>query len=75
MESMFRNYVNLKHIKLFTHDKIFNMHGSFENCKSLTSIDLSTLDLKNTGNVGRLFQGCANLTKVDLSHTTLEHAS
>ncbi|MBR3328214.1 MAG: BspA family leucine-rich repeat surface protein [Atopobiaceae bacterium] len=44
-----------------------DMNGMFENCSSLTSLDLSGWDLSNVQDARDMFTGCTSLTSLDLS--------
>ena len=44
------------------------MSEMFENCSSLTSLDLSSLNTSSVTNMGFMFSGCISLTSLDLSH-------
>ena len=46
----------------------------FNDCKVLTSIDLSEFDTKNATDMKRMFGGCANLTSIDVSHFDTSNA-
>ena len=43
------------------------MYGMFDNCSSLTSIDLSGFDTSKVTSMGSMFNGCSSLASIDLS--------
>ena len=43
------------------------MWGMFENCKSLTTLDLSNFNTKNVTSMRSMFYGCTALTTLDIS--------
>ena len=43
-------------------------YGMFENCKSLTDLDVSNFDTSNVIYMDRVFNGCRSLTSLDLSN-------
>ena len=44
-----------------------NMLTMFQNCSSLTSVDVSSFDTSNVTNMEAMFYNCSNLTSLDLS--------
>ena len=53
--------------KLKVTSNVTNMGGMFNNCGSLTSLDLSGWDTSNVTNMFDVFARCKNLTNLDLS--------
>lgn len=47
--------------------KVKFMYCMFEDCKSLSTLDLTGFDTSNVGNMGYMFKGCSALTSLDLS--------
>ena len=47
---------------------VTNMAQMFQNCSSLTSLDVSSFDTSNVTNMGMMFDGCSSLTSLDLSN-------
>ena len=45
-----------------------NMSGMFQNCQSLTSLDLNYLNTSKVTNMNSLFYGCSSLTSIDVSN-------
>lgn len=50
------------------------MNGMFQNCQSLTSIDLNYFDTSSVTNIGNMFYGCSSLTSLDLSSMDVSNA-
>ena len=48
-------------------DEVADMHGMFDNCSSLTNLDVSSFNTENVTNMNSMFMGCSNLTTLDLS--------
>jgi surface protein len=46
---------------------VTDMNGMFQNCSSLTSLDLSSFDTENVTNMGYMFYNCSSLTSLDVS--------
>ena len=46
------------------------MRGMFQNCKSLTTINLLNFDTSNVTNMWRMFLNCSSLKELDLSNFT-----
>ena len=53
--------------------KVTSIESMFENCASLTSIDLSELDTTSLINMKKLFSGCSALKVIDFSNLNLEN--
>jgi len=47
---------------------IYAMAGMFNNCTSLTSLDISNLDTSSVTNMQNMFRNCNSLTSLDLSN-------
>ena len=65
----FQFFKSLKHIEGMEHlntAQVTEMNDMFSGCKSLTSLDLSSLDTSNVTNMGCMFSGCSSLTSLDL---------
>ena len=48
--------------------KVTAMGNMFGNCKSLTSLDLSSFDTSNVASMNNMFGACSSLTSLDLSN-------
>ena len=48
--------------------KVINMSSMFDNCSSLTSLDLSNWDTSNVTNMKNMFGYCNSLTSLDVSN-------
>ena len=44
------------------------MQGMFQECISLTTLDISNFDTSNVTSMGGIFSGCRSLTTLDLSN-------
>ena len=72
----FRNQKKLKKIEGLTNlntSKVTTMSQMFEDCSSLTSLDLSNFNTENVKNMGLMFYGCSSLTSLDLSNFNTEN--
>ena len=66
----FMNFVGLTSIvgiKNFKTDNVTDMQQMFQNCSSLTEIDLSHFNTANVTNMASMFETCRSLTNLDLS--------
>lgn len=43
------------------------MHGTFYDCSSLTTLDVSSFDTSNVIDMAYMFSGCSSLASLDLS--------
>ena len=55
-------------IEYLNTENVTNMDGMFQNCKSLTTLDLSRFDTKNVTNISGMFYACHALTTLDVSN-------
>ena len=70
MHTWFLDFSNMTEIKNFTKlDTSANQwcRGTFADCSSLTSVDLSAFDTSNVEDMGAMFENCTNLASVDVS--------
>ena len=51
-------------VELFEENRITNMSSLFNNCNSLTYIDISDWDMKNVTNMSQMFRTCQILTTI-----------
>jgi surface protein len=51
---------------------VHNMDRMFEDCSSLTSLDLSNFETSNVINMNGLFVGCTNLATINISKTKFD---
>ncbi len=66
----FMNFVSLTSIvgiKNLKTDNVTDMQQMFQNCSSLTEIDLSHFSTANVTNMASMFETCRSLTTIDLS--------
>ena len=60
-------------IKFEFNDKIKSAGSLFENCKYLTSINLSYLNLENVSIMTNMFQGCTNLKTIEFNNSNTQN--
>jgi len=68
---LFYNFTNLtviNNISMLRTYYVINMEEIFENCSSLTSLDLSSFDTSNVTTMYYMFDDCSSLTSLDLSN-------
>jgi len=68
----FKNYIKpekegLYSIKLLFKENITDCIEMFQDCKNITSIDLSNLKTENINDMSYMFNNCTNLTTINLS--------
>ncbi len=69
--NLFAYFTNLKTIDFgssFNTYNVVNMAKMFNNCTSLTNLDLSGFNTINVSNIFAMFQNCSSLTSLDLSN-------
>ena len=54
--------------KLLCNNNVTNTSSMFQNCSSLTSLDLSNWDVSRVSTMSGMFQGCSKLTSLDVSN-------
>ena len=65
----FRNCSNLTEVpQINGTSSVTTMQSMFENCTSLTTVDLSSYTTNSVTNMSSMFSGCNKLTNVDLSN-------
>ncbi|MBP5392717.1 MAG: BspA family leucine-rich repeat surface protein, partial [Bacteroidaceae bacterium] len=57
-----KNLTIIEGIKNLKTDNVTSMVAMFENCSSLTSLDLSNFNTENVTGMGSMFSGCSSLT-------------
>lgn len=68
---MFENCINLKEVKQnFNTPKAINFFGTFNNCQSLTQLDLTNFDTSQGQNFMFMFNNCINLRTLLLRFDT-----
>ena len=55
-------------IEYLNTENVTNMDGMFQNCKSLTTLDLSRFDTKNVTDMRGMFYACLALTTLDIAN-------
>ena len=71
----FTNMVTLDFNNLVTTENATNMANMFENCSSLSSINLSTFDTSKVTSMYYMFSGCTSLTNIDVSNFNTENVT
>ena len=75
---LFQDFVNLKTIDFgncFVTSNVTDMYGMFQNCTSLTSLDLSDFDTSNVTDMSGMFMDCASLNSLDLTSFDTSNAT
>ena len=62
-------------IEYLNTENVTNMNGMFQNCRSLTTLDLSRFDTKNVTNISHIFYGCRALTTLDISNFNTQNVT
>ena len=61
------NLISINFNNNFNTINVINMSYMFDDCESLTSLDLSSFNTANVTNMSRMFLSCESLTSLDLS--------
>ena len=69
---MFDGCINLKYINIKNLKALGTTSYMFNNCKSLTSIDLSNFDISNTYYFNNMFANCISLQTINLAEFKLD---
>ena len=67
---MFAHFANLEEIDFgdcFDTSNVTNMSAMFNDCRNLTSLDLSSFDTSNATNMSDMFHDCRSLSSLNLS--------
>ena len=67
-EKHISNLIKINFNNNFNTTKVTTMSYMFENCKSLTSLDLSNFNTANVTNMNMMFFDCSSLTSLNLSN-------
>jgi len=59
--------IAIKGMEYLNTSNVKDMYNMFNDCSSLTSLDLSSFDTSNVTKMGRMFCSCRSLTSLDLS--------
>ena len=54
--------------------KVTSLYYTFKGCSSLTTLDMSGMDLSNCSDTTQMFLGCTSLTSLDMSNITFRSA-
>ena len=68
-----KNLTIIEGIKNLKTDNVTSMVAMFENCSSLTSLDLSNFNTSNVTDMPWMFNYCSGLTSLDVSHFNTEN--
>ena len=63
-----QNLTNVAYITRLNTSKVTNMACMFNNCKSLTSLNLSSFNTANVTDMGCMFDNCKSLTSLNVSN-------
>lgn len=75
---LFRGFNSLQAIEgldIFDTSKATDMHSMFNNCYSLTSLDLSNFNTSKVIDMRSMFYNCHSLTKLDLSYFDMSNVT
>ena len=65
--SSLKNLTTIENISNLKTDNVTDMSYMFQNCSSLTNLDLSSFNTRNVTDIRCMFEGCSNLINIDLS--------
>lgn len=60
-------------LKNLNTSQVTSMHGMFNRCQQLTSLDVSSFDTRNVKYMSSMFAGCSGLTSLDISNFKTDH--
>ena len=63
-----KNLASIEGIQYLNTSEVTNMYGMFYDCKSLTSLNVSSFNTKNVTNMYEMFYDCESLTSLDVSN-------
>ena len=63
----FKKLIQINFNKNFNTSNVTDMRDMFDNCSSLTSLDLSNFNTSKVTNMNMMFYNCSSLTSLDLS--------
>ena len=63
-----RYLTTIEGIEYLNTENVTNMGCMFDDCRYLTTLDVSNFDTKNVTNMGYMFAGCTSLTTLDVSN-------
>ena len=64
----FKNLIQINFNNNFNTSNVTEMFSMFQQCSSLTSLDLSSFDTSNVTDMSQMFYHCSSLTNLDLSN-------
>ena len=68
-----KQLTSIEFTPLFNTERVNEMNFMFQNCESLTSIDVSNLNTKNVINMEYMFSGCSSLKSLNLLNFNVEN--
>jgi surface protein len=68
-----KHLISIEFSPIFNTEKINEMNFMFQNCKSLTSVDVSNLNTKNVAFMEYMFAGCSSLKTLDVRNFNTEN--
>ena len=71
LDEFFSNLLKLETIKGLEYlntEKVTDMSRMFENCQTLTSLDVAKFNTANVTNMSDMFSNCSSLTSLDVTH-------
>ena len=71
LDEFFSNLLKLETIKGLEYlntEKVTDMSRMFENCQTLTSLDVTKFNTANVTNMSDMFSNCSSLTSLDVTH-------
>lgn len=69
----FSKLTSIKGIENLKTAEVTDMHGMFENCSSLTTLNLNGLSTSNVTDMSSMFRGCSSITNLNLSGFNTEN--
>ena len=72
---IFEDFINLTSVKFPADCQIYSFSNAFSGCKSLTTVDLSSLNLNTLYGTAYMFQGCTSLTSVTFPSTQVQSSN
>ena len=66
--SHFSHLTEIENINNFNTKNVYDMHGMFDGCVNLTSLDLSSFDTGNVTDMEDMFNGCTSLCSLNISN-------
>ena len=68
----FSKLTEIENVNLLDTSNVTDMSYMFENCSSLTILDVSNFDTSNVTNMSYMFKNCSKLTSLDFRNATFD---